>query len=758
MPSHTLVIVESPSKCKTIEKYLGDGYKCVATFGHLRTIASLKDIDIQNGFTPTYSVISDVYKPKQVEALREQIASADSVVLACDADREGEAIAYSVCQLFGLCPLTTDRIVFHEITESAIQYAIQHPTRINMNVVYAQQARQILDLLVGFTVTPYLWKAISRTYEFGMSAGRCQTPALRLIYENHLENQQLAAGQTAYSIVGYFTNQNIAFKLDKDIAEEADVLDFLNDSREHDHVFTRSLPVQKTKKAPTPFTTSTIQQTASNEYNYSPKETMKCCQELYEAGYITYMRTDCTTYSSTFLSDATAFISNKYGPTFVSSTIRPSSSELAHEAIRPTALLTKTVADSVSVKAAKMYTLIWRRTVESCMADAIVSAITVKITAPISVYSLVSEKVVFEGWLKVKPAKEASDYDYLMSLKMGVVSQYSRITAEVAFRNCPSHYTEAYLVQLLEKRGIGRPSTFSSIVDKNQERKFVVKQNIEGKKVECREYLLEHNVAVKQIVKNREFGAEKNKLVVQPTGILVIEFLLLHFAKLFEYSYTDTLEHLLDLVSTGDTDWVSVCERCHGEITKMCQSMPSDIKCNVRIDDNHEYVIGKNGPVIKMTTDDGKVSFKPAKKDIDMSVPRTLDEVLEKVTSKKLGFYQEQELVVRSGKFGTYVTWGDNSKSMPALGNRPIENITYADVFQILEKDGVMNPAVSVGYIREVTKNVSIRRGKYGDYIFYKTTKMKTPKFFKLAGFTGDYRNCEKHVLQEWIKTTHLVE
>ena len=757
MPLHTLVIVESPSKCKIIEKYLGDGYKCVATFGHLRTIASLKDIDVQNGFTPTYNVISDVYKPKQVEALRVEIANAGAVVLACDADREGEAIAYSVCQLFGLCHLTTDRIVFHEITESAIQYAIQHPTRINMNVVYAQQARQILDLLVGFTVTPYLWKAISRTYEFGMSAGRCQTPALRLIYDNYIENRQLESGQSAYSIIGYFTNQSIAFKLEKDIEKEEDVLDFLNDSKEHDHIFTRSIPAQKTKKAPTPFTTSIIQQTASNEYNYSPKETMKCCQELYEAGYITYMRTDCTTYSSTFITDALAFIVSKYGESFVSSTIRPSTSELAHEAIRPTSLLTKT-AESVSVKAAKMYSLIWRRTVESCMADAVVSVITAKITAPVSVYSTVSEKILFEGWLKVKPPKEASDYDYLMSLKNGSISQFNRITSEVVFRNGPSHYTEAYLVQLLEKRGIGRPSTFSSIVDKNQERKYIVKQNIDGKKVECREYLLEKDAAVKQVVKIREFGAEKNKLVVQPTGILVIEFLLTHFEKLFEYSYTDTLEQLLDLIAIGETDWVSVCAKCHSEIMKMCQDMPSDTKQNIRIDDNHEYIIGKNGPVIKMTTDDGKVSFKPAKKDVDMSVPRTLDEVLEKTTSKKLGFYQEQELTVRSGKFGTYVTWGDNSKSMPALGNRPIENIAYAEVFQILEKDGVMNPTVSVGYVREVSKNLSIRRGKYGDYIFYKTMKMKSPKFFKLAGFTGDYRNCEKHILQEWIKTTHLVE
>lgn len=754
----TLVIVESPSKCKTIEKYLGEGYKCVATFGHLRTIASLKDIDIQNGFAPTYSVISDVYKPKQVEALREHIANAGSVVLACDADREGEAIAYSVCQLFGLCHLTTDRIIFHEITESAIQYAIQHPTRINMNIVHAQQARQILDLLVGFTVTPYLWKAISRTYEFGMSAGRCQTPALRLIYENYLENKQLASGKTAYSIVGYFTNQAIPFKLEKDIETEVEVLEFLDDSKEHDHVFARSAPVQKTRKSPLPFTTSTIQQTSSNEYNYSPKETMKYCQELYEAGYITYMRTDCASYSSTFIADATAFIAAKYGATFVSSTIRPSSSDLAHEAIRPTSLLTKTVADDVSAKAGKMYTLIWRRTVESCMADAILTAVTCKITAPVSAYSFVSEKIVFEGWLKVKPPKEPSEYDYLMSLKTGVSIQYSRITAEVVFRNCPSHYTEAYLVQLLEKRGIGRPSTFSSIVDKNQERKYIVKQNVDGKKVECREYLLEWDSSVKQNVKMKDVGAEKNKLIIQPTGILVIEFLLSHFARLFEYSYTDTLEQLLDLIANGETDWVTVCSRCHEEITRLCQTMPTDTKCNIRIDDNHEYMIGKNGPVIKVTADDGKVSFKPAKKDIDMSVPRTLDEVLEKVTSKKLGFYQEKELTVRSGKFGTYVTWGDNSKSMPGLGNRPIENITYADVFQILEKDGVMNPTVSVGYIREVSRNLSIRRGKYGDYIFYKTPKMKTPKFFKLAGFTDDYRNCEKQVLQDWIKTTHAVE
>jgi DNA topoisomerase-1 len=270
--------------------------------------------------------------------------------------------------------------------------------------------------------------------------------------------------------------------------------------------------------------------------------------------------------------------------------------------------------------------------------------------------------------------------------------------------------------------------------------------------------LLEHESPLKQIVSEREFGAEKNKLVIQPIGITVIEFLLEHFSPLFEYSYTERMEQLLDLVANGDVSWVEVCSQCYAELNRLGSMMPSDTKCSIRLDNHHEYIIGKNGPVIKCTDDDGKVSFKPAKKDIDMSVPRTLEDVLEQVTNKKLGFYQNEELVIRRGKFGLYVTWGSNSQSMQTFGNRPIENITYAEVFQILEKDGIMNPKVSVAFVREISKNVSIRNGKYGDYIYYKTNKMKTPKFFKLAGFNGDYRNCEKHVLKEWVKTTHNVE
>ncbi len=753
----TLVLVESASKCSIIEKYLGPGYKCVATFGHLRTIASLKDIDIQNGFKPTYSVISDAFKPKQIARLKTEIELAKDVVLACDADREGEAIAFSICELFGLCPFTTERIIFREITETAIQHAIRNPTHIDMNIVNAQQTRQILDLLVGFTVTPHLWKSISRTYEYGMSAGRCQTPALRLIYDNYIENKDFGQGQSAYSITGYFTNKTIPFSLEDHIVLESDVLDFMEDSKEHEHVFSRSSPVQKVRKAPTPFTTSTIQQTASNEYNYSPKETMKYCQELYEAGYITYMRTDCASYSSSFLSVMRLHISSQYGEEYVSTTIQPSAAEFAHEAIRPTSILIKKAADTMSPKVLKMYALIWRRTMESCMADAISQVIVAEITAPVSVYKHTSELFVFEGWKKVKPAKELSHYEYIMSIKPGSVC-FKRITAEVIVKTAKKHYTEAYLVQLLEKHGIGRPSTFSSIVEKNQERKFVIKQHIEGQKKECREYTLEADLSVKQTVKEHEFGAEKNKLVIQPIGITVIEYLLTHFGALFEYSYTEKLEKMLDLVATGEIEWTRACEECYSEITRLCSLLPVEHKYNVRIDQHHEYIIGKNGPVVKYTGDNGDVSFKPVKKDVDMSVPRTLEEVLEKVSSIKLGIYQNEDLTIRRGKYGIYVTWGANSKSMTCFGNRPIENITYAEVFKVLEQDGVLNPAVSVGFVRELNKHLSIRRGKYGDYIFYKTNRMKTPTFLKLSGFAGDYRHDDKHTVLEWIKTTHNVE
>ena len=300
----TLVIVESPAKCKKIEQYLGPGYKCLASFGHLRELPSLKNIDIENNFNPTYTVIDNTLKKKQIELLRKEIKSAGEVLLATDDDREGEAIAWHLCQLYKLDVNKTKRIIFHEITESALQSAVQHPKTINMDIVHAQQARQILDILVGFKVSPMLWKFITKPKgkEHSLSAGRCQTPALRLIYDND-NDIKCSEERKVYNTTGYFTNSNIAFDLSPQGKHESEdeITDFLDGCADFSHIYNCTQPVKVYKKPPEPFTTSRIQQVASNELHYAPKETMRICQILYEGGFITYMRTDSKTYSAEFL-------------------------------------------------------------------------------------------------------------------------------------------------------------------------------------------------------------------------------------------------------------------------------------------------------------------------------------------------------------------------------------------------------------------------------------------------------------------------
>ena len=311
---YTAVIVESPAKCSKIEKFLGPGYKCMASFGHLRTIDHLNCIDVADNFKPTFKNITS--KARQITALRSFIAEAQDVMLAADDDREGEAIAWHICQLYKLPVSTTKRIIFHEITENALKTAVQSPTRINMELVHAQQARQILDLLVGFRLSPILWSNISFKTAKGLSAGRCQTPALRLVYENQ-KDIDASPGRKVYNTTGYFTSKNLDFSLDFNHDGEDKMEAFLCESVNHDHVYECGSVRNTTKKPPTPFTTSALQQTASTELRLSPKATMEACQKLYEGGYITYMRTDSKTYSIDFIKTAKKSITEKYGANYV---------------------------------------------------------------------------------------------------------------------------------------------------------------------------------------------------------------------------------------------------------------------------------------------------------------------------------------------------------------------------------------------------------------------------------------------------------
>ena len=761
-----LVIVESPAKCKKIESFLGLQYKCIASYGHLRELKSLTQVDTQNNFNPNYSIIEE--KINQIEKLRTEIENAIEIILATDDDREGEGIGWHICMMYNLSIENTKRIIFHEITEKALQNAIQNPRRINMSLVNAQQGRQILDLLVGFTITPLLWNYISKSHLNSLSAGRCQTPALRLIYENYIEIQN-DKSKKIYNTIGYFTNKNIAFELSKEFETEEEITFFLENSLNFDHIYNVSVPKQKNISSPEPFITSSLQQISSNELHLSPKDTMKYAQQLYENGLITYMRTDSKTYSTEFISQAKKYIEQQYNDIkYIKHTIDKLSEmgKEAHEAIRPVSIHIKStdIKDIVEPKAKRLYELIWKRTLESCMSDATMYVINAEISAfENNIFKHKGEQIIFKGWKIVynnNCDESSKNYHYLLALNQGTILEYKKIISSIKMINT-NHYTEAKLVHLLEEKGIGRPSTFSTLIDKIQERGYVKKDNIKGKTIQCKEFLLEGEELTEKNVE-REFGNEKNKLIIQPLGITVIEFLISHFDKIFNYEYTNKMENELDLISDGTKTYQELCKKCFEEINELIKPIQKE-KYEIRIDENHSYIIGKYGPVIKKTT--GKnISFLPIKKEIDLTklekgeycLKDLLDSLSEK--NESIGKYQGQDLFLHKGKYGMYAQWGENRKSLQELGNKPYEKITFPDIFKILEKDGIMDTSKPIGIVREVSSNISIRNGKFGDYIFYKNSKMKNPQFFKLFGFKGDYIKGDKYILQSWIKEKYNIE
>jgi DNA topoisomerase-1 len=779
----TLVIVESPAKCKKIEEYLGPGYKCVASFGHLRELNSLKNIEFANNFKPTYTNVENPIKQKRIAQLKSEISSADDIILATDDDREGEAIAWHICDMFNLPVNKTKRIVFHEITEAAIQNAIKNPKTINMNIVHAQQARQILDLLVGFKVSPILWNYIAKNADNSLSAGRCQTPALRIIYDNQKEISE-HPGIKKYNTTGYFTNQCIPFDLSKKYENEEELVDFLEGSADFKHIYSCSKPVKVFKMQPEPFTTSKLQQASSNDLHISPKETMKICQTLYEAGYITYMRTDSKTYSKDFIDKTKKYIETNYDASYINKEIdylttgekeervveskkkkktekdKPVAQE-AHEAIRPTNISLKDLPEKMESREKRLYKLIWENTLESCMEKASFYSITASITAHLeNKYSYTSEIVDFPGWKIVKKKYDAEnkEYHYLLTIKQNYETPYKKIQSKLTLTNTKMHYTEAKLVQLLEENGIGRPSTFSMLVDKIQERGYVKKEDVKGVKIKCSDYELE-NDEIFEIETEREFGNEKNKLVLQQVGTIVSEFLDKNFQSLFNYEYTKGMENDLDKVANGEKLWYTICAECLGQVDNLINLLKEngEKKHEIKIDEHHVYTIGKFGPVIKYLEADGEnISFKPVKKDIDLEKLKAggykVEDILaenKSSTDRILGQHDGEDVILKDGKFGLYITWGKNNKSLKCFGNRPIENISFEDIVKILEKEG--------NFLREVSPNISIRNGKFGAYIFYKTTKMKKPQFYQLSGFTNDIKLCDVNTIKEWIEEKYKI-
>jgi DNA topoisomerase-1 len=735
-----LIIVESPAKCKKIESYLGNDYRCIASYGHLRTISGLKDIDMENGYRANYSMIA---KNTQYPKLKKCISECRDILLATDDDREGEAIAWHICCLFSLPVEKTKRIIFHEVTKTAICNAVKNPTVLNMNIVNSQQARQILDIIVGFKISPSLWKNISWNSKTGLSAGRCQTPALRLIYENQKEIDA-SPGEICYEVTGYFTSKNLDFQLNNSFKEEKEVKEFLELSLQHDHIYSCSKPRKASRSAPTPLTTSVIQQQASNLLKISPKETMKICQKLYESGLITYMRTDSKTFSIKFIETVKEFILNKWGKEYIHEKVnqlsirkttkkKEENTQDAHEAIRPTDINSITIGEKYSAREKKMYDLIWRISCGACMSDAILNCITAEISAPLkNMYKYTTHTIIFPGW-KILEKLEKSDtfYTYCLSLKQNEIIPYKQLLAKMTLKHIKSHIGEARLVQLLEEKGIGRPSTFSSLVDKIQEREYVKLQDIKGKQLLCKNFKVVKD-KITTINEEKIVGNENKKLVIQPIGIIVLEFLLEYYSELFSYSYTKDMEDNLDIIAKGDIKWNDICDKCNNTIDTLSNTITSYNK-NIYIDDTHEYTIGKYGPVIKCKEGD-LVTFKNVKKDLDLNKLRNkeykLEDIIENsIPATSIGKYNDDDVYIKKGKFGLYAEWGENKKSLKGI-KKNINEITIQDVKKYIDSNK--------NIIKTISDDLSIRTGKYGDYVYYKTKKMKKPKFISVYKFKDD--------------------
>ena len=496
------------------------------------------------------------------------------------------------------------------------------------------------------------------------------------------------------------------------------------------------------------------------------------------------MRTDSKIYSNDFIKLANNYITKTYGIQYINNDtlvgengenkksnkkkeiVADNYRQEAHEAIRPTNISLKELPETFDSKEKRMYKLIWTNTLESCMSASSYYSVTASISAPENVYySFSTELIDFPGWKIVenKFSRENKDYQYLQTIKKNTPIPYKKIYSKVSIKGSKTHYTEAKLVQLLEEKGIGRPSTFSSLIDKIQERGYVKKEDVKGKEMICSDFELEDG-EISEIEIKREFGNEKGKLIIQPLGIIVIEFLYKYFKELFNYEYTNIMETSLDKISKGELIWFEVCASCNKELDELIESIKNETKYEYQIDDTNTYMIGKYGPVIKCVeeTEDGKeISFKSVKKDIDLSKITNgeykLDDIVDNNKKENsqhiLGKYQGEDIILRKGKFGLYASWGKNSKTLKELGNRPIDNITLNEVIEILEN--------GCGIIREISSNVSIRKGAKGDYIFYKNSKMKKPTFHDIKSFIietkEDYKICDKTILKSWISEKYKI-
>ncbi|WNJ19326.1 type I DNA topoisomerase [Pontibacter sp. G13] len=735
-----LLIVESPAKAKTIEKYLGKDFTVRASYGHVRDLPKGdKAIDIQNGFQPQYEVISD--KKPVIKELKDLISKHETVWLATDEDREGEAISWHLAQALGLDIQTTRRIVFNEITKPAIQSAIQNPRTINQDLVNAQQARRILDRLVGFQLSPILWKKI-RT---GLSAGRVQSVAVRLIVEREREIMNFEPVSSFKLSAGFNleTGEKLQAELSKRYDSAGSAREFLESCKGADYQITK-LETKPAKKSPSaPFTTSTLQQEASRKLSFSVSQTMRVAQTLYEAGKITYMRTDGVNLSEQAIAQAEDVIKQSFGDRYAKSRrfkSKNANAQEAHEAIRPTDLSVNNVS-GMGRNEERLYDLIWKRTLASQMAEAELEKTTVDIAVSTNdaVFKAKGEVLKFDGFLKLY--LESTDDENEESEAKGVLPPLSEgqklllnsMTALERFSRSAPRYTEASLVKKLEELGIGRPSTYAPTISTIQKRHYVVKETREGTPRDLQVLTLTAD-KIDESIKTENFGAEKNKLFPSDLGMVVNDFLVKFFPSILDYSFTAKVEQQFDKIADGNEAWSQMIDKFYKdfkplveETVEKAERAGGERQLGEHPKSGKPIIarLGRYGPMIQIGSSEDEEKPKYAKLRSDQRLETiTLEEALELFKLPRvLGEMEEQPLKANIGRFGPYVQLGGLFASLEE-GDDPYE-ITYDRGVELILKK---RQAEANKIIKKFNDDCSILRGRYGPYIKIEGNNVKIPK------------------------------
>lgn len=758
-----LVIVESPAKAKTIEKFLGKDYKVMSSFGHIRDLKK-KTLSInEKTMEPDYEIPEE--KRKLVSELKKQVKEAQRVWLASDEDREGEAISWHLCEVLGLDKDNTNRIVFHEITPTAILDAIEHPRHLDMNLVNAQQARRVLDRLVGFKLSPVLWRKVKPA----LSAGRVQSVAVRLIVEREREIQAFVS-EPYYRVSAVFTVPQaeghiaeVKAELDKRFATREEAVAFLERCRKAQFTV-GSVSKKPLKRMPAPpFTTSTLQQEAARKLGYTVTQTMMVAQHLYENGRITYMRTDSVNLSKLALAASRDAITQLWGAEYSHTRnfhTHSKGAQEAHEAIRPTYISEQTIEGTVQER--RLYDLIWKRTVASQMAESEIekTVVTIDIDGQEEKFIADGEVITFDGFLKVY--HESTDDENqdneggntLPALSAGDLLERKTITSTEKYSQGPVRYTEASLVKKLEELGIGRPSTYAPTISTIQQREYVVKGDKAG---EERQYVTDTLSAGRIVSKTRTevAGKEKGKLLPTDIGTVVNDFLMEHFPEIMDYNFTARVESQFDQIAEGREEWTSMMHNFDHDFeptVRKVMNARSEHKAGERelgVDPlSHRPVfvkIGRFGPVVQIGSADDEVKPRFAQLPSGKSIETiTLDEALELFRlPRNIGEYEGDIVTIGSGRFGPYVQHGGKYVSLPKEMD-PM-TVTLADAIKLIAEKREQERQRHIKSFEE-DSTMQVLNGRFGPYITCDGKNYRLPKSLHERAAQLTYAECKEIV------------